>query len=277
MDAAAGERLDGLDDVAGHVEGPVAGDGQAAGRLHEGAHARLVDGSVRIETADHHPGDTEGPERADVVHHRVEFHVGVEEVAATGPNDHVEGHGGKPGRHLDHAPARGESPFQQRGTELHPVRASPLGGEKAVGVLDADLDGDRSHAPSACPVSAAPSARSPSESVHRERPQRAPTGCRPSWLPRNGRVCLSPEEAVDLAADCTWHGAPALEGPCDRPWVQSGSGSTGPVDDGAYTSTRTRLAWSPCRPCGESDTIVSVAGHLAGGDKARTIGEPARA
>ena len=143
---AADQRLHGCRDVAGHVEGPVAGDRERTRRLDQRPHARFVDLAVGRQAADHDTVDAEPSQRPHVGQHRGELDVGVEEVSAARADDHVERDRGEPPRLLDHAPAGREPALEERRAKLDPVSPRPLRGDEAVGVLDADLDRDQAQA-----------------------------------------------------------------------------------------------------------------------------------
>ena len=50
----------------------------------------FVDGAVGGQAADHDAGHAEIAQRLDIADHRVEFGIGIEEIAAARPHDHME-------------------------------------------------------------------------------------------------------------------------------------------------------------------------------------------
>ena len=123
---AADQRLQRLGGIARHVEGAVAGDGERPGRLDQRAHPRLVDGAVGRQAADDDAGDAEVAQGRDVVDHRGELGVRIEEIAAARPHDHMERNLRQPQRLAHRAEARRDAAFDQAGAELDAVGARLL-------------------------------------------------------------------------------------------------------------------------------------------------------
>ena len=143
IDAAADERLDGFGDVAGHVEGAVAGDRHRPRRLDEPPHAVLVDAAVRRQAADDHAGDAEPAAGLDVGEHAFELEPGIEKISAARADDDVEGDRRDLQRLPDDA-ERGRQPaLQEARAELDAIGAAILRRDKPVDALDADLDQQR--------------------------------------------------------------------------------------------------------------------------------------
>src|SRR5262249_43199908 len=99
-----------------------------------------IDASVAIEQAEHDARGTSGLDGLDVVRHHVELDVGIAEVAAAGPDDHVDRDRQRSAR-KGHGPgARRDPAHAQVFAELDTVGTTCLCRQCGIDALNADLD-----------------------------------------------------------------------------------------------------------------------------------------
>ena len=144
--AAQGDgRLQGLQGVPGHVEGPVEGDLHTPGGLHQTGHDGPVQRAPPRQGAQHHAVRPQVPEAADAVLHLLHLRLGVEEVPEAGADKDVDGDGTVPPHLPEEAQGGGGAPDGEVGAQLQPVRAAPAGGQGGGVGVHAALDESISH------------------------------------------------------------------------------------------------------------------------------------
>ncbi len=146
VDAEPDERLEGGRQVGRLVERAVEGHGGPTGRRDEPRGDLLVDpplaGQRPDDDADRH-GGRESAQRRDVGEHHGDLGLVVDEVTATGADEHLDPDPGGQGEHRgDRADARGHPSDGEVGAQLDPVGTRALGREGTRDVVDAHLDED---------------------------------------------------------------------------------------------------------------------------------------